>query len=60
MTFAIFSSVEAETGVGKDVFKAIVTLFGMSNSTKHIVTLVNVGDEMKVKVYNAEDPETGG
>ena len=51
MTFAIFSSVEAETGVGKDVFKAIVTLFGMSNSTKDIVTLVNVGDEMKVKVY---------
>ena len=41
-TFAIFSSVEAETGVGKDVFKAIVTLFGMSNSTKDIVTLVNV------------------
>jgi hypothetical protein len=60
--FAVFSStrVEAETGIGKDLFKVIVTLFGMSNSTKDIVTLVNVDDQTKVKLYDAEDPETGG
>jgi hypothetical protein len=58
--FALFGRVEAETGVGKDVFKVIVSLLGISNSTKDIVTIVNVGDQTKVKLYNAEDPETGG
>jgi hypothetical protein len=52
--------VEAETGVGKDVFKVVVSLFGISNSTKDIVTIVNVDDQTKVKEYNAEDPENEG
>jgi hypothetical protein len=54
------SQVMAESGIGKDVFKVIVTLYGISDSTKDVVTLVNVGDQTKVKVYNAEDAETGG
>jgi len=58
--FALFGRVEAETGVGKDVFKVVVSLFGISNSTKDIVTIVNVDDQTKVKLYNAEDPATGG
>lgn len=58
--FSVFSKAEAETGIGKDVFKVIVSLFGISNSTKDIVTIVNVVDQTKVKVYNAEDPETEG
>jgi hypothetical protein len=58
--FSVFSKAEAETGIGKDVFKVIVSLFGISNSTKDIVTIVNVGDQTKVKVYSAEDPETEG
>lgn len=58
--FAVFNRVEAETGVGKDVFKVIVSLFGISSSTKDIVTIVNVGDQTKVKMYNAEDPENQG
>jgi hypothetical protein len=58
--FSVFSKAEAETGIGKDVFKVIVSLFGISNSIKDIVTIVNVGDQTKVKVYNAEDPETEG
>ena len=57
---ALFGRVEAETGVGKDVFKVVVSLFGISNSTKDIVTIVNVDDQTKVKLYNAEDPVTGG
>jgi hypothetical protein len=52
--------VSAESGVGKDVFKVIVTLFGITNSTKDITTLVNVKDQTKVKVFNAENPETEG
>ena len=50
--------VSAETGVGKDVFKVVVTLFGITNSTKDITTLVNVKDQTKVKVLNAENPES--
>jgi hypothetical protein len=55
-----FAKVTAESGVGKDVFKVIVTLFGITNSTKDITTLVNVKDQTKVKVFNAENPETEG
>jgi hypothetical protein len=54
----MFGKVTAETGVGKDVFKVIVTLFDITNSTKDITTIVNVKDETKVKVFNAEDPES--
>ena len=49
--------VSAETGEGKDVFKVIVTLFDITNSTKDIVTLVNVNDQTKIKLFNAENPE---
>ena len=55
-----FAKVTAESGVGKDVFKVIVTLFGITNSTKDITTLVNVKDQTKVKVFNAENPESQG
>jgi len=48
--------VSAETGQGKDVFKVIVTLFDITNSTKDIVTLVNVNDQTKIKLFNAENP----
>lgn len=51
------TKVTAETGVGNDVFKVVVTLFGITNSTKDITTLVNVKDETKVKLFNAENPE---
>jgi len=51
------TKVTAETGVGNDVFKVVVTLFGITNSTKDITTLVNVKDETKVKLFNAEKPE---
>ena len=52
--------VNAETGAGKDVFKVIVTLFDITNSTKDIVTLVNVNDQTKIKLFNAENPESQG
>ena len=40
---------KAESGEGKDVFKVVVTLFGITNSTKDILTLVNVQDQTKIK-----------
>ena len=47
------SKVMAESGVGKDVFKIVVSLFGITDSTKDIITVVNVGDQTKVKLHNA-------
>jgi hypothetical protein len=52
------AKVLAESGVGKEVFKVVVSLFGITNSTKDIVTLVNVKDQTKIKMFNAENPET--
>lgn len=57
---AIIIPVSAESGEGTDVFKVIVTLFGISSSTKDIVTMVNVGNETKVKVFNADNPDNEG
>jgi hypothetical protein len=57
---SLYNKVRAETGEGKDVFKVIVTLFGISNSTKDVLTLVNVEDQTKIKLFNAEDPENQG
>ncbi|MGB7697615.1 MAG: hypothetical protein WBL46_10395 [Nitrososphaeraceae archaeon] len=54
------AKLSAESGVGKDVFKVVVSLFGITNSTKDIVTLVNVKDQTKIKLFNAENPENKG
>jgi hypothetical protein len=56
----LHSQIRAESGEGNDVFKVIVTLFGITNSTKDVVTLVNVEDQTKIKLFNAENPETEG
>lgn len=54
------AKISAESGVGKDVFKVVVSLFGITNSTKDIVTLVNVKDQTKIKLFNTENPESEG
>jgi len=47
------SKVMAETGVGKDVFKIVVSLYGITDSSKDVITIASVGDQTKVKLYNA-------
>jgi hypothetical protein len=54
------SKVTAESGVGKDVFKVIVTLYGITDSTKDIVTIINVVDQTKVKLYSPNNPTSEG
>ena len=44
----------------KDVFKIIVTLSGITSSTKDILILVNIKDQTKSKLFNAEDPKIKG
>lgn len=50
----------AQTANTKDVFKVIVTLSGITSSTKDILILVNVKDQTKSKLFNAQDPEIKG
>lgn len=59
-TVSLFDSVNAESGEGNDVFKVVVSLFGITNSTKDVLTLVSVEDQTKIKLFNAEDPENRG
>lgn len=59
-TVSLFGSVNAESGEGNDVFKVVVSLFGITNSTKDVLTLVSVEDQTKIKLFNAEDPENRG
>jgi hypothetical protein len=47
------SRLSAESGVGKDVFKIVVSLYGITDSTKDIITIANVGDQTKVKLHPA-------
>lgn len=56
----LLRSAKAESGVGNDVFKVVVSLFGISNSTKDVLTLVNVKDQTKIKLFDAENPENQG
>ena len=43
-----------------DTFKVIVTLSGITSSTKDILILVNIKDQTKSKLFNAEDPRIKG
>ena len=54
------SKVMAESGVGNDVFKVVVSLYGITNSTKDILAIVNVADSTKIKLYSPEVPKTEG
>ena len=54
------SKVVAESGVGKDVFTVVVSLYGITNSTKDIITIVNVDDRTNVKLYDSGNPTTEG
>ena len=43
-----------------DNFKVIVTLSGITGKTMDILILVNVGDQTRSKLFNAEDPKIKG
>ena len=44
----------AESGVGKDVFKVIVSIFGATKQTGDFVTTVTVNENSKVRAYDVE------
>jgi hypothetical protein len=48
----------AETGIGTDIFKVIVSVFGVEESKGDVVALVAVNNqESKVKFFDASGPE---
>jgi hypothetical protein len=52
------NSTYAETGVGGDVFKVIMSVFGVEESKGDVVALVIVNsDESRVKFFDASGPE---
>ena len=52
--------VNAQSADTKDVFKVIVSLSGITSSTKDMLILVNVKDQTKSQLFNAENPELKG
>jgi hypothetical protein len=49
---------QAETGKGTDVFRVIVTIFGVDESMGDVVAIVTAKNEAaKVKLFNASGPE---
>ena len=47
------SKIKVESGIGKDAFKIVVSLYGITDSTKDIITIANAGDQTKVKLHPA-------
>src|SRR5919197_5020522 len=48
----IIPAVRAETGKGTDVFKVIMTVFGLKKSTGQVVAIVTVNNSSKVRVLD--------
>ena len=57
---SLLTMVNAQSTESKDVFKVIVSLSGITSSTKDILILVNVKDQTKLELFNAESPQTEG
>lgn len=50
--------IRAETGKGSDIFKVILTIFGVDENKGDVVALVTAKNEAaKVKLFNASGPE---
>jgi hypothetical protein len=57
-TASTIDPVQAETGEGEDIFKVIMTLFGVDKSKGDVIAVVTVnnGEASRVKFLDAEAP----
>ena len=46
------NNANAETGIGKDVFKVVVSVFGANKEIGDILALVTVNENSKAKLFN--------
>jgi hypothetical protein len=54
----IVNPVQAETGQGTDIFKVIMTIFGVDDSKGDVIAIVTAKDEAaRVKLFDALGPE---
>jgi hypothetical protein len=52
------SPVQAETGQGEDIFRVIMTIFGVDESKGDVIAIVTAKDQdAKVKLFDASGPE---
>src|SRR5919106_1120211 len=50
--------VQAQTGPGEDIFRVIMTIFGVDESKGDVIAIVTVkNEEAKVKLFDASGPE---
>jgi hypothetical protein len=58
VTAITVSPVQAETGQGEDIFRVIMTIFGVDESKGDVIAIVTAKDqEAKVKLFDASGPE---
>jgi hypothetical protein len=58
VTAITVSPVQAETGQGEDIFRVIMTIFGVDESKGDVIAIVTAKDqEAKVKLFDATGPE---
>ena len=48
----LVNNAHAETGIGKDVFKAVVSVFGATKEIGDILALVTVNENCKAKLFD--------
>ena len=58
VVFLTTSPVQAETGLGTDIFKVILTIFGVDESKGDVIAIVTAKDQdAKVKLFDASGPD---
>jgi hypothetical protein len=58
VVFITTSPVQAETGLGTDIFKVILTIFGVDESKGDVIAIVTAKDQdAKVKLFDPSGPE---
>lgn len=55
----LVNNVHAETGLGKDVFKVVVSVFGANKETGDILALVTVNENSKAKLFDLHSMSLG-
>ena len=53
------NNAHAETGIGKDVFKVVVSVFGANKETGDILALVTVNENSKAKLFDLHSTSLG-
>jgi hypothetical protein len=58
VTIITITPVQAQRGQGEDIFRVIMTIFGVDESKGDVIAIVTVRDEeAKVKLFDASGPE---